>query len=95
MLQDVADLAIRIEKIAEHPGPGRTGFHARRLASFAGALRAEMALFHHALHPRTVTDVVGVGIEFLGRNLGLCPIEMSSPIRGHAAIHMRHPIHQL
>src|SRR5262249_15901034 len=42
-----ADLAVRIEEIAEHPRARRAGLDARRVAPFARPLDAESALLDH------------------------------------------------
>src|SRR6516162_9058326 len=46
--QHPADLAVRIEEVAEHARARRTGFDACGIAAFTRALDAERALLDHA-----------------------------------------------
>src|SRR4051794_17070922 len=62
VLDDVTDLAIRVENVAEFASAHRADFDAGRVAAIARALDAEGALFHHAFGPRAIAQVMCVGI---------------------------------
>src|ERR1039458_1706182 len=64
VLDDVTDLAIGIEDVAEFARAHRADFHAGGVAALARALDTEGALLDHALGPRAGTEAnwVGVGL---------------------------------
>src|ERR1017187_1981822 len=86
VLDDVADLAIGVEDVAEFARPHRADFHTGRITPVAAALDAEGALFNHAFRPRPVAQIVRVGIDLVLRNGGLGPVEVARAVRarGHA-----------
>ena len=63
VLEDVADLAVGIEHVAELARAGRADLDARRVAALARALDAERALLHDAPRPRPVAEVVRVRVQ--------------------------------
>src|SRR5208283_5638511 len=68
--EDVGDLALRIEDVAEFARAGRADLDAGGVAARAGALDAEMALLHHPLAPGPVAQVGHVEVELLLRDRG-------------------------
>ena len=78
--ENVADLAGRIEQVAEDARAGGAGLHTGRLPPLARALRAHVALLGDAARPRAVTEVVGYGIDLGRRNLRLGPVEVTRPV---------------
>src|ERR1039458_4054132 len=76
VLDDVADLAMGIEDVAELTRAHRADFDAGGVAALARALDTEGALLDHALGPRAVAEVVGVGIDFVFGNGRGFPVEV-------------------
>src|SRR3974377_954141 len=84
VLDDVANLAVGVEDIAELPGAHRADLDASGVAAFAAALDAEGALLDDALWPRPVAEVVGVGVQFVCRNRRLNPVEVACAVRARS-----------
>ena len=94
VLDDVADLAVGVEKVAELPGPHRADLDAGGVAARAGALDAERALLHHPLQGAAGCPgewVFGLTSAF-GMD-GSAQLKCRAPY-GHAAMQYRHPMHQ-
>src|SRR5437764_734110 len=63
VFEDVADLAVGIEQVAEFPRAGRARFDTRRIPARARALDAPRALLHHPSRPRPVPEVVHLRVD--------------------------------
>src|SRR5579872_6272234 len=57
VLEDVANLAVGVEHVAEFPGAGRARLDARRIAARPRALDAPGALLHDAARARAVAQI--------------------------------------
>jgi hypothetical protein len=73
--------------------PDRADLDAGGVPAVADALDAEGALLDDPLHPRPVPQVVGVGIQLLGREVGSAQLNRRAPY-GQADMQHRHPMHQ-
>src|SRR5664279_3507433 len=84
VLDDVADLACRVQNIAELASANGADLHAGWVPAGARALDTEGALFHHALGARPVPQVVHVRVHLRGRKCRLGPVEMASAVRARS-----------
>ena len=70
-----ADVRVRIVEVPEDAGAGGTGLEAGRHPTVAGAVQAEGALLHDALRADAVGEVALVGVDLLGGDDRLLPVE--------------------
>src|SRR5688572_18396064 len=80
LAEDIRDLAVRIEDVAEFSRPDRAGFEARRVLPGPRPLNAEVTFLHHALFARAVPEVSHLGVEPFLRHPGLGEIEAPRPV---------------
>src|SRR5215471_13661664 len=73
--QHPADLAVRIQEIAEDPRARRAGFDTRRITAFTRALDAERALLDNPPHAKPVPQVVLIRVHLVGGNDRVAPVE--------------------
>src|SRR3972149_11968814 len=75
VLDDVGDLALRIEQVAELARPHRADFHALRVQPLAHPLDAEGALLDDATLAWAIAEVLGDWIELVFRDVPRAPVE--------------------
>ena len=79
-LEDVGNLAVGVEDVAELARPGGADFQARRIAARARALDAEVAFLHDSLPPRAVAQIRHFGVEAVLWNRRLGEVKPPRPI---------------
>jgi len=84
--QNLGNLALRIEDVAELPGSRRAHFQARRISARPGALNTEMAFFRDPDLARTVAKICHIQVEAVLRHRRFGEVEMARSVwtRRHA-----------
>ncbi len=80
VLQDITYLAVRIEQVAEHPRPGRTGLDTGGQPAFPGPLDTEGAFFHFSLGSDAVAEVMLFDGNLILGHLRLAPVEPAAVV---------------
>src|ERR1700690_1754520 len=79
--ENLGDLALGIEHVAELAGSRGAGLKARGEATGARAMKTEMALLHHALGPGAVGQVAHIRVQPVGRHRRVREVEPPGPVR--------------
>ena len=80
-IDDISDLAFRVEEVSEFSCPCGAGLHAGRVSPLPYPLDAERALFDDALYSGTVSEVMDIGVDLILRKIWFRPVEDPSFIR--------------
>jgi hypothetical protein len=77
-VDDISDLAIRVEQVSEFPDPRRAGLHTSRISSLPYPLDAKGALVRCGQQSGSVSKVVHGRVDLVHGNVRLGPVEDSS-----------------